>query len=285
MGPKWMVTAAAANYRVDQNYINAITHKREQEQQQMQEYMQHKGCLMKFLQRSLDDPELQDCGNCKNCNPDLFPSEKGDNNLLQNAGTFLRRSFQIIEPRKQWPANNPLPTYGFTGRINDSYIASEGRALSLWRDAGWGQLVYKGKYEDHHFSDELVSACLELLNKWNPEPAPKWVTCIPSRNYPNLVPNFAERFAQAIQLPFVSCIEKIKDTKQQKEMENSFQQARNLDGAFRVNLPPKKYAPCLLIDDIVDSRWTFSVVSALLRNAGCKAVYPLALAINTLRMD
>jgi ATP-dependent DNA helicase RecQ len=34
----------------------------------------------------------------------------------------------------------------------------------------------------------------------------------------------------------------------------------------------------LLIDDMVDSKWTFTVVAALLRRAGSGPVYPFALA-------
>ena len=36
-----------------------------------------------------------------------------------------------------------------------------------------------------------------------------------------------------------------------------------------------------LVDDMVDSRWTFTVISALLRAAGCSAVFPMALALNS----
>ena len=68
-------------------------------------------------------------------------------------------------------------------------------------------------------------------------------------------------------------------------MQNSYQQVRNLDGVFRINLEPKEYAPCLIVDDMVDSRWTLTVASALLRQIGCTAVYPLALALNSPRMD
>jgi ATP-dependent DNA helicase RecQ len=285
IGSKWQLTATASTYSIDQNYVNAITQIRRQEQQQMQEYMQHQGCLMAFLQRALDDPEPQNCGQCKRCAPDILLREDYDDGLANRAALFLRRSYQPIEPRKQWPAYNPLPTYGFTGNIREDLMASEGRALSLWRDAGWGQLVAGGKYQTNHFSDELISACVEMLQCWNPEPKPKWVTCIPSHNHPTLVPDFAERLANTLDLPFINCIEKIRDNRPQKEMENSFQQARNLDGVFRVNLDPKSYSPCLLIDDMVDSRWTFTVASALLRQAGCLAVYPLALALNSPRMD
>ena len=120
---------------------------------------------------------------------------------------------------------------------------------------------------------------------WTPEPAPQWVTCIPSRNHPNLVPDFAERLANKLGIPFVACIEKIRDNQQQKFMENSYQQVRNLDGVFRTNLVSQEYGPCLLVDDMVDSRWTFTVASAVLRQTGCTAVYPLALALNSPRMD
>lgn len=68
-------------------------------------------------------------------------------------------------------------------------------------------------------------------------------------------------------------------------MENSFQQANNLDGVFKVNMNVGEYAPCLLIDDIVASGWTFTVASALLRQVGVQAVHPLALALNSPRMN
>ena len=72
---------------------------------------------------------------------------------------------------------------------------------------------------------------------------------------------------------------------EQKNMENSYQQVKNLDGVFNVNLELKNYPPCLLVDDMIDSGWTFTVASALLRKKGCSAVYPIALALNSPRMD
>jgi ATP-dependent DNA helicase RecQ len=61
---------------------------------------------------------------------------------------MLRRSYHPIEPRKQWPSKDLFKLYNFKSRnIPPELQASEGRALSLWRDAGWGQLVAQGKYE------------------------------------------------------------------------------------------------------------------------------------------
>ena len=56
-----------------------------------------------------------------------------------------------------------------------------------------------------------------------------------------------------------------------------FHQCRNLDGAFKVvgRVPA---SPVLLIDDVVDSRWTMTVLAALLRHSGSGLVYPVGLA-------
>lgn len=285
IGTKWQVTATAASYRVNQAYVNAISDIRRAEQQQMRDYMEYSGCLMVFLQAALDDPSPAACGQCRNCNPDLLLDETYSDDLANRAGLFLRRSYQPLSPRRQWPASNMFTQSPLTGyRIPQEQQAQEGRALSLWRDAGWGQLVAHGKYQTNRFSDELVTACVEMLQAWSPDPAPKWVTCIPSLNHPELVPDFAARLAGALGLPFVSCIEKARANRQQKEMENSFQQVKNLDGVFTIT-DQCLNGECLLIDDMVDSGWTFTVASALLRQAGCFAVYPMALALNSPRMD
>nr|VFJ72970.1 MAG: ATP-dependent DNA helicase, RecQ-like [Candidatus Kentron sp. FW] len=284
IGSGWHVTAFATNYTIDQDYIDAITHIRRQEQHQMRRYMEHRGCLMAFLETALDDPNPQDCGKCRNCNSERLLAEQYDEELANRAAIFLQRSYQPIAPRRLWPARNPMPIYGFTGRITKQLQTAEGRALSLWRDAGWGRLVAEGK-EAHHFSDELVGACARMVENWNPSPAPNWLTCIPSLDDPTLVADFTQRLATALGLPFIPCIRKTRKNRPQKFMINSFQQTRNLDGAFHVDIPPGEYGPCFLVDDTVDSRWTLTIASALLRRVGCVSVYPLALAINSPRMD
>lgn len=285
IGPKYNATATAASYKIDQGHVEAITRIRRDEQTQMQDYMKHGGCLMEFLARALDDPYAAPCGKCSGCLGEPVLDPEYDHDLANRAAIFLKRSHQPLTPRKQWPPGGALPIYGFAGNIRDALRAEEGRALSLWRDAGWGRMVADGKYKAGRFDDELVGACVEMIEQWKPEPAPAWVACIPSLNRPELVPDFAKRLAAALGLPFHLCLLKTRANPPQKEMQNSFQQARNLDGVFVTEPGTIPTEPCFLVDDMTDSGWTFTVAAAVLRKAGCSAVFPLALALNSPRMD
>jgi len=65
-------------------------------------------------------------------------------------------------------------------------------------------------------------------------------------------------------------------------MANSVQQARNLDGSLATAAPlpaAVRGRACLLLDDMVDSRWTFTVAAWLFRRHGSGPVWPLALAL------
>ena len=72
-------------------------------------------------------------------------------------------------------------------------------------------------------------------------------------------------------------VERIADRQPQSAMANSTRQHGNVVGAFTVRTP-LPMGPVLLIDDTVDSRWTLTEVGGLLRDAGCPAVHPLAVA-------
>ena len=61
-------------------------------------------------------------------------------------------------------------------------------------------------------------------------------------------------------------------------MENSDRQARNVVGSLAVAQDAILTGPVLLVDDVVDSQWTFTVAAWELRRRGCGPVWPLALA-------
>ena len=269
---KWVLTAAELT---DEFWTRAerLAELRRAEKTQMQEYVDLETGHMAFLIRALDG----DPGNLEA--PQLPPLLTEPNEgIVREAIAFLRRSSLPIQRRKRWP-DGGLPIYGLRGNISAVHQAEDGMALCVWGDAGWGRLVRRGKYTDGRFADELVGACERMIRDWHPQPAPVWVTCVPSRRHPDLVPEFASRLADRLGLPFVAVIEKTGDSPEQKLMENSAQQARNLDGMLAMCAEPPSDGAALLIDDMVDSRWTLTVATWLLRTNGVGQVYPVALAV------
>src|SRR5206468_4445671 len=253
-------------------------------------YVDHPGCLMEFLARALDDPAPVPCGKCMNCSRQskrqLIPTE-----LIHGAIEFLRGDDVRFETRKQWPGatlaeiQEAMPNaVGLTKqgkpsrKIPDHLRAEQGRALSVYGDAGWGRAVAEGKYKLNHFSDELVQASATLVrDRWQPDPSPEWITCVPSNRNPLLVSDFAQRLALELRIPFKPVIEKLRDTEPQKLMENSTQQVRNLLATFLVSRDILN-APVILVDDVIDSRWTITIIAALLRIQGSGPIFPFALA-------
>jgi ATP-dependent DNA helicase RecQ len=140
--------------------------------------------------------------------------------------------------------------------------------------------VREGKYRDGRFPDELLAACVEMVRDWSPRPAPEWVTCVPSLRHPLLVPDFASRLARTLDLPFVPTLRRTDERPEQKTMANSVQQARNVDGALELAVRRCPEGAVLLVDDMVDSRWTITVSTWLLRGVGSGLVFPLALALS-----
>ena len=273
LGTKWQLTAAKLSEGFWQR-AERLTELRRAEQRQMQEYVSLKSGHMDFLTRALDG---EPCDSNTPRRP-LLPNAI-DPVLVQKAIDFLRRTGQPFEPRKQWPTGG-MPLYGFSGRIAPEHQPQAGRVLCVWGDAGWGRLVREGKYRHNRFADDLVAACESLARQWNPQPAPTWITCVPSLRHPDLVRDFAQRLARNLGLPFHTVLKKTDNRPEQKTMANSVQQARNIDGSLGITGQPILSGSVLLIDDMVDSRWTMTVAAWLLRRHGSGEVFPLALALS-----
>ena len=272
-GAAYVRTPVAWAMPVDR--IDHITDLRRQEQIRMNEYMEEKGCLMQFLAEELSDPQAVRCGKCANCTGErlgaAYPAQ-----LAEAAAQFLEHLSLPIEPRKRWPAGATFECE--RGRIPVELLAEEGRALCKWGDAGFGDLVRDGK-RDGHFAERLVEAAADFFyRRWRPVALPEWVTCVPSHRHKSLVPEFARRLAGRLGLQYIECIHKARATELQKTRQNSFQQVKNLENAYAVDASLVRPAPVLLVDDIVDSRWTFIVLAWKLRKAGAGPVFPFALA-------
>jgi len=262
-------------WQPDIERVNRILNLRREELAQMHEYVNHSGCLMEFLLKALDDPNPQPCGRCAKCKGKGLP-DKVSATLVIEAEAFLKAAKITFRPRKHWP----------TGLFPDQKLSipsavqnAEGHSLCYYGDAGWGRQVRAGKYEDNRFSDDLASAAARFVReRWKPMPPIEWVTAIPSRRHPTLVPDLAERIAKQLNLPYQIALERVKDAPEQKTMQNSTMQARNVFGTMAIkNQIPS--GAVLLVDDILDSGWTLTMAGYLLRTHGSGMVYPFTLAL------
>lgn len=273
-GGRWRRTVVP--YQVDAERIARLTAQRELEWREVQSYVDEPGCLMQFLAQALDDPDPEPCRRCARCLDSPVVGTAIRRETVVAAARFLRRAEMPLTCNRQ-VAKGAFHAYGWSGNLPQERQAETGRVLSRWGDAGWGTVVARDKRKGR-FTDALVDAAVEMVvERWQPDPRPTWVTCVPSNRHPTLVPDFAGQLAQALTLPFVPAVTKVQDNAPQKEQENRFHQCHNLDGTFAVEGPVREGA-VLLVDDVVDSKWTLTVVAALLRQAGCTAVWPFALA-------
>lgn len=266
-------------WRPDTERIERVLALRRAEQAEMQTYVGYKGCLMEFLQRALDDSHPSACGRCANCRGKGLPDQVSQD-LVSQAISFLRSVSLVVEPRKMW-ASGLFPDIKRT--IPEELCNAPGRSLCYYGDSGWGTLVRSGKYVENAFSDELVEAAASLIkNLWKPDPFPQWLTAIPSNRHPTLVAQFCDRLAARLDLPYCQVLVRTGTPPEQKSMQNSTMQSRNVLGSLQIS--SQIYStPVLLVDDIIDSGWTLTMAGYLLRNHGSGLVYPFTLAKATSR--
>jgi len=250
-----------------------ITDIRKNELKQMEEYTKQDHCYMQFVAKVLDDPEVKPCGKCENCLGQPLLQTEAPREFVLKAQQFIREDFSIIEPRKQWPSGEKLDG---KNRISVEFLCETGRVLSKYGDAGWGKLVSAGKYKQEFFDDQLLAASGLLLEDFVRENNIKWVTNVPSIRRPELVKSFAERLALRLRLDYHDVIEKVNETICQEELNTSYLQFKNVFDAFEVKYTYNDNV--LLVDDMVDSRWTFTVCGYKLRKSGSGKVFPFALA-------
>lgn len=263
------------NYKQDTEKIERLTHQRELEWKEVQQYMDTSDCYMAYLSRSLDDNFSKPCGKYSNCIKQPLIAEDFDKELVKGANLFLGNLELELQCKKQ-AAKGAFKEYSFLRtNLPKKLKAETGRILCRSNFAPWGKMVVKDKASGR-FSDDLIAPMVEMIReRWRPEPAPEWLTCVPSSSKPDLVTDFAKRLANRLGLPFRPVLGKARKNEPQSKQFNRFHQCSNLDGAFSVTAAIPN-GPVILFDDMIDSAWTMTVSAALLLESGSGPVWPVA---------
>lgn len=262
----------------DREHYESITMVRKQEMEQMKRLAKTKECYSRYIVSCLDDRTAKNCGHCANClGRELIPTAISSTHL-HVAEEYINRIKIPIEPRKQWAPSS------VTKKTRIDFPNQMGFCISKYGDPGYGELVKQGKYStERRFCDELVGKSAEMLKPFVKENKITHVCPIPSLRS-NIVSDFAARVAESLKLEYVDTLGK-RLAPQQKEMENSAHQCANAYQSFFVREKRPMPKNILLIDDVVDSRWTFTVCGYRLMEAGAENVYPFALADSSTREE
>lgn len=287
----WVSTGEPWTY--DAERYGRIAAARQQEQRAMLAYEQLADCRMAFLTAELDDPHAAACGRCDVCAGPWYPTEV-TLSASRGAQTALDRVGVPLPPRALWPSgldtlNVKADGGSVKGRITPDELLAEGRAVARLSDLGWGAQLRElfsadreGNPVDREVPAELGRACLRVLKEWGWEERPVAVAWVPSLGRPRLVESLAMGIAAAGRLEVLGPLGLSSRAGRLRGSTNSAYRVRDVWDRFVV--PPDLAArlesldgPVLLVDDLVDSRWTMTVAGRLLRRAGARAVLPLAL--------
>lgn len=253
----------------------------------MKEFAESTDCYMKFICNYLDSPVIKNCNKCFNCTHQGLPTKVQNLELIKNVNDFLiyayKRNLDLfkIEPRKKFPNNS---------NIDENLLIETGYFLSFY-GIGLGENVHLGKYPRNYgtpeFDDLLVDEAAKMLYFLATQSLDEniqqvnTITYVPSLNHPNLVKNFAYKLAQKFNMECLDLIIKKQQGKSQKECNTSFYQCKNASETFKLNdnlIDKIQSRNIIIIDDMVDSKWTFTVCGMLLKQAGANSVTPFALA-------
>ena len=253
-------------------------------------YERGEGCRMELLQRELDDPTAAPCGRCDVCAGPWYPVDATPEAVAAATGA-LDRVGVPIEPRGQWPTGAGRLGVEADGRPVSGKIAADerpetGRVVARLTDLGWGGVLrelFGAGAPDAPVSDDLLGGCVRVLSDWTWAERPVGVVVMPSVARPQLVGSVAEGIARLGRLPLLGQLELADGAPADTAGGNSAYRLAGVWGRFLVG-PDLAAAlseadgPVLLVDDLVDSRWTMTVAARELRLHGADSVLPFALA-------
>lgn len=258
-------------YKYNKEHYNEVIAVRKNENNQMKEFIETDQCYGKFIANALDDYSANDCGICSNCIGHEIISSDVSYKFIEKAQEYIDNLIMKIEPRRQWAKTE------FTKQSKINFINEEGICLSKYGDIGYGQLVKNGKYsKEGKFCDELIGKSRDVLLPIISKEKIQYITYVPSLRS-HIVEDFAKRLAESCGIKCIKTLKK-KPARQQKNMYNSSYQCQNAYTSFEIDKDTIILSKVILVDDIVDSKWTLTVCGYQLMENGCEKVFPFVLA-------
>lgn len=266
----WKYYRVPKQFIYDGEHYADITKMRRREMQQMETLLETDGCLLRYVIDCLDAPNGPVCGRCANCLGEPLLWEVYSTESRDKALAFIERLIINIEPRRQWAITD------ITKQTRIPHPLQPGFCLSKYGDIGYGDMVKYDKYHANEYRDELLVKSINALKEVVRNNSVRFLTYVPSLRS-DKVKRFAEKLASALGLEFIDIIHK-REAPPQKAMQNASHQCQNALHSFSIPQDIRLSGNIILVDDIVDSRWTLTVCGNLLGECGFESVIPFCLA-------
>ena len=270
----WISTGQPWSY--DEERYRNLDAARQREQQAMLDYQSTTECRMVFLRSQLDDPELdgRGCGRCDNCAGARYTADV-DAEAASTVRDQLMRPGVEVAPRKQWPTGLGSLGIGLSGRISGG--AEPGRVIGRLTDLGWGARLRQLLDEpDGAVPDAVVQAAVAVLKAWNWKERPVAVMGLDSERHPQLIGSLVNRLADLGRLQNLGTLYYRPQRRPVTAANSAYRVAALVDSWEVPTLDVS--GPVLLVDDLVDTGWTLTMATQVLRTAGAPAVLPFAIA-------
>ena len=227
----------------------------------MIEYAETKSSRMEFLCNYLGDKSSNQYVNCDNT------TEK----------TLKVHITDEWDERLQDFKNNNFPELKV--ETKGSNIIN-GVAGSFYGSSNVGNSIHDSKYENMgDFPNFLLNLTVQAYYNKFTDYSFDLMLYIPPTKSGNLVRNFAEKLAKALNIQLSHGLIKSRTTKEQKIFDNWVLKMENVKGAFsftnEINLEGKKV---LLFDDIFDSGATIKEAGKYLTSLGAEKIAPIVIA-------
>jgi ATP-dependent DNA helicase RecQ len=277
--------ASGQSWAYDAERYSRVAAERAREQEAMLGYVATTGCRMDYLRRELDDPAAAPCGRCDNCTGTARSAEVSQA-AEDVARARLQRPGVTLQPRRMWPSGMAKLGVAASGRIPAGEEAEPGRGVGRLTDIGWGVTLRRllaDNAPDQAIPDNLFQAVVQVLAVWDWGRRPAAVVTVPSRTRPTMITTLGERIAATGKMAYLGSLDYLGDEPPGRQ-HNSAQRLAALARALTVPEPlrdalAKGDGPVLLVDDRVDTGWTMTLATKLLRESGAPAVLPFALAV------
>lgn len=233
----------------------------------MLEYAEGGECRMVYLCRYLGDMACVPCGICDVCSGRKLPAPP-----------------QTLQ--KYWESFDFHPVLHVRVKYGKAPVFEAGIALDYYSGTPVGEALQKSKYSTKEpLPDWIVQQSAELLKRKFPLDRILGIIPVPSTEGRDLVSDFAQRLAKYLGKEYLPLVEKVKETRPQKDLTNRTQKTANLKGAFSIPLHGRilcssvyRGKAFLVVDDICDSGITLGEIGKLLKKHGIQELYAFCIA-------